>query len=97
MVDPSQPTMVSTKLLVCGATMNDAQKALLEAVEKLGGQSATARRLSELTGKTVRQSNVWYWLKAGLPPRFARPLEEASGIPAHRLCPEIFDRRKPPE
>lgn len=77
--------------------MNDAPSALLEAVTILGGQSATARRLSQVTGKTVRQSNVWYWLKKGLPPRFARPLEQASGIPAHRLCPEIFERRKPPE
>lgn len=49
-----------------------AAAALVEAVDKLGGQAATARVLG------VAQPSVWRWLKLGksVPATYARPLEK---------------------
>lgn len=58
---------------------------LARAVEKLGGQSATARALD------VSQASVWYWLKNDkVSAEYTARLAELSGIPAHELRPDVF-------
>lgn len=57
------------------------------AVSAAGGQRALAERIG------VTQSMVWYWLtrsKKGVPAEHVRRIEEATGIPAHELRPDVF-------
>jgi len=60
--------------------------ALHAAVEKLGGQSATAR-LCEVT-----QGAVWRWLNVNhqLPAEYVLRVEAATGIPKEWLRPDIY-------
>ncbi|WP_225206260.1 transcriptional regulator [Novosphingobium huizhouense] len=60
--------------------------ALANAVEILGGQSATARLLK------VSQPSVWKWLNGGgrLPGEHVLAIEAATGVPRHHLRPDIY-------
>ncbi|WP_329958585.1 transcriptional regulator [Sphingomonas sp. Leaf37] len=68
----------------CSAT--DQMKAVAEAVEAAGSQSALAR----LIGTT--QATVWKWLNKGLPikPELVLATEAATGISRHRLRPDVY-------
>ncbi|MCZ8310922.1 MAG: YdaS family helix-turn-helix protein [Magnetospirillum sp.] len=58
---------------------------LERAVQKLGGQSATARALN------VSQASVWYWLKHGkVSAEYTPRLAQLAGLAAHELRPDIF-------
>lgn len=71
--------------------------ALRRAVEKLGGQSATARAL----GGKVKQGHIWSWLnKTGVvPPEQARALSaKCGGSPSiYELRPDVFGDAEPPK
>lgn len=79
--------------------MTDKQK-LIEAVELLNGQTATAAAINENlpkdgSVKPVCQANVHSWLeraKRGIPAEYAIPLQIATGgqILASELCPGTF-------
>jgi DNA-binding transcriptional regulator YdaS (Cro superfamily) len=59
--------------------------ALVRAVDKLGGQTAAARKLG------VTQQAVQYWIKTGrVPPLRVLALEAASGVSRKALRPDIY-------
>jgi DNA-binding transcriptional regulator YdaS (Cro superfamily) len=59
--------------------------ALVHAVDKLGGQTAAARKLG------VTQQAVQYWIKTGrVPPLRVLALEAASGVSRKALRPDIY-------
>ncbi len=59
--------------------------ALLHAVDILGGQTATAKKLG------VSQQAVQYWIKRGRVPALkAIPLEVASGVSRQKLRPDLY-------
>lgn len=44
----------------------------------------------------IKQPSVAKWLKEGrVPPRRVRDVEAITGIPASKLCPEIFGKYRP--
>ncbi|WP_341207258.1 YdaS family helix-turn-helix protein [uncultured Sphingomonas sp.] len=69
-------------------TVDVAPAALRSAVERAGGQSATARILK------VSQAAVWKWLDEGkvLPAEHVLTLEAATNISRHDLRPDIYPR-----
>lgn len=66
-------------------------EALLLAVERVGGQSATAR----ICGKA--QPTVWKWLQSSkkLPAEHVLDMEAASGVSRHLLRPDIYPCEDP--
>jgi len=59
--------------------------ALLHAVDILGGQTATAKKLG------VSQQAVQYWVKRGRVPALKTiPLEVASGVSRQKLRPDLY-------
>jgi DNA-binding transcriptional regulator YdaS (Cro superfamily) len=61
--------------------------ALQEAIDAAGGQTALAAKIG------VTQSLVHYWLnmsKKGVAAEHVHAVHAATGIPAHRLRPDIF-------
>jgi DNA-binding transcriptional regulator YdaS (Cro superfamily) len=61
------------------------QTALVRAVDKLGGQTAAARKLG------VTQQAVQYWIKTGrVPPLRVLALEAVSGVSRKALRPDIY-------
>lgn len=71
-----------------GADPRCASVALVEAVQHLGGQAATARLLG------ITQPSVWAWLKNGkpLPGEHVLKVEGATGISRHDLRPDLYPR-----
>lgn len=70
--------------------------ALKRAIKIAGGQSALARDLSVLTGKRIRQGNVWSWLMRTkrVPPEVAPYIERITAdkgemVPRSELCPDF--------
>ncbi len=64
---------------------NSESIALLHAVDILGGQTSTAKRLG------VSQQAVQYWIKRGRVPALkAIPLEVASGVSRQKLRPDLY-------
>jgi len=54
----------------------------------------TQEQLAQRLG--IKQPSVAKWLKTGrIPPKRVRAVEEVTGIPASKLCPELFGKRKP--
>ncbi len=59
--------------------------ALMHAVDKIGGQTATAYKLG------VTQQAVQYWVRQGkVPPLRVLALEAASGVSRKLLRPDIY-------
>lgn len=67
-------------------------EALSEAVQILGGQSATGRELG------VSQAAVWRWLadEKPVPAEHVIPLETATGVSRYLLRPDIYPREDTP-
>ena len=66
----------------------DALKSFLE-TKKLT-QAELAKRIG------ISQPSLNKWLANGrVPPRRVRRVEAVTGIPAEKLCPEVFGKRKP--
>lgn len=66
---------------------------LRNAVEIVGGQSALARALTDLTGKKYRQGHIWQWLNNyDLPAQLAVPIETITegAVSRHELRPDVF-------
>ena len=62
-------------------------EALQRACDAVGGQSKLARRLG------TTQSQIWYWLndsKRGVPAEFVLSIEKETGIPRHKLRPDLW-------
>lgn len=68
--------------------------ALLKAIEAAGGQSALARQLREMTGKPIGQGHIWSWLNrtGAVPPEYAIPIEQITGVSRHDIRPDIYPR-----
>lgn len=69
--------------------------ALEKAVQIVGGQSKLARSLTESVGKTINQSDVWYWLNKssrGVPAEYCQAFEDITEgkIKREDLRPDIF-------
>ena len=74
--------------------------ALAKAVKLLGGQTATAEKLTTRMGRSsrpIRQGHVWKWLNQGtrLPELYAIHMQELTSeagdkIPASSLCPAAY-------
>lgn len=59
--------------------------ALLHAVDRLGGQTAAAKKLG------ISQQAVQFWIKQGkVPPLRVLALEAASGVSRKALRPDIY-------
>jgi len=74
---------------LCEDEMNAlAFAALVDAVDKLGGQAATARLLG------IRQPSVWRWFKVKKPlgGEYVLKVEAATGISRHDLRPDLYPR-----
>jgi DNA-binding transcriptional regulator YdaS (Cro superfamily) len=55
---------------------------------------STQKELATRLG--IKQPSVAKWLKEGrVPPKRVRDVEAVTGIPAAKLCPEIFGKRRP--
>ncbi|HCL5622526.1 TPA: helix-turn-helix domain-containing protein [Kluyvera ascorbata] len=72
--------------------MTPVQKALTEAINVAGSQSELARRLTEISGRTVKQQQVWNWLhREKRPPvKQSQFIERVTGITKERLRPDVF-------
>lgn len=61
------------------------KKALSEAIDKAGGQTALAKAI----GKT--QGHISKWLEREyIPAEFVLPIEKATGVPRHELRPDLY-------
>lgn len=71
-----------------GTASSSASNALIDAVQQLGGQAATARLLG------ITQPSVWAWVKHGklLPGEHVLKVEGATGISRHDLRPDLYPR-----
>jgi DNA-binding transcriptional regulator YdaS (Cro superfamily) len=69
-------------------------RALERAIDIAGGQTALAKKISEITGKPVRQGHVWSWLNRTrrVPPEFAIPVEIATegAVSRHETRPDLY-------
>lgn len=72
--------------------MTPEQKALSKAINAAGSQSELARRLSEISGTTVKQQQVWNWLhrEKRAPIKQAQFIEQLTGITKELLRPDVF-------
>lgn len=67
--------------------MNKTESPLLEAIRRAGSQSELARKIG------VRQQNIWDWINKGkrqVPAEYAMAIEEATGVLASDLRPDVF-------
>lgn len=56
-----------------------------------GGTTDLARRLSQITGEKVSDGTVGAWKSRGqIPARRAIDVEKATGIPRHRIRPDLY-------
>lgn len=68
---------------------------LEKAVVAAGGQTALARKLTQITGKKYRQSVIGNWLtRERVPAESTIPVEKATGISRHDLRPDIYPREE---
>lgn len=70
-------------------------KAALEKAVKISdGQAELARKLSELTGRPVKQQHIWNWLNrdSELPGEFAIPIEKVTNgdVTRQDLRPDLY-------
>lgn len=65
---------------------------MVAAVDKLGGQNATARLIG------VSQPSVWRWLRQRrpLPAQHVLTVEAATGVSKHDLRPDLYPREVAP-
>lgn len=72
--------------------MTPVQEALTEAINAAGSQSELARKLTEISGKAVKQQQVWNWLhREKRPPVRQSPfIERVTGVTKERLRPDVF-------
>lgn len=70
------------------------KKHLQRAVDIAGGQAPLARKLSDLTGRRIRQSHIYFWLGAAkkFPADVADALQIATDgeVTKRQICPGVF-------
>ena len=68
------------------------EAAISEAVRRMGGQNAAARRLG------ISQTSVWRWVSKGqtVPGEHVLDIEAATGISRHDLRPDLYPREDSP-
>lgn len=64
-------------------------ESLVQAVEKMGGQTALAGALSKRCPEPVSQASVWNWINrdGGAPAKFCPDIEDLTGVKCEHLCP----------
>lgn len=71
-----------------------AYESLKKAIELAGGQTALARKVSNLSGENVKQQHVYNWLhrQKQCSRSFARYVEKAvnNAVTKEDLCPELY-------
>lgn len=67
-------------------------KALEQAVQVAGGQTALAEKCAAAAQRPCTQSNVWSWLHRSkrVAPDWALHVEQVTGISRHELRPDIY-------
>ena len=65
---------------------------LKQAVEKAGGYSSLAVKLTALGDEPVSKQVVWSWVNVleRIPAERVMAFEEATGIPRHKIRPDIY-------
>lgn len=73
------------------------ETALEKAVRVAGGQTALARALSGKLNRTVRQGQIWKWMRsrAGTPPEYVRAIsqitwERGDEVSVYELRQDVF-------
>lgn len=78
-----------------------AYESLKKAIEIAGGQTALARDVSTLSGKAVKQQQVYNWLhrEKRCSRYFARFVEEAVDhkVTKEQLCPDLYPEDTKPK
>lgn len=79
------------------APMNES---IQNAVDAIGGKQAElARRLSQITGRPIKQQHIWNWINRGdvVPAELAIPIEQASEghVTRYDVRPDIYPRAVP--
>jgi DNA-binding transcriptional regulator YdaS (Cro superfamily) len=57
---------------------------LIQAINNVGTQAELARMLK------VSPQRVQWWARHGLPAKWVIPVEKATGVPRHKLKPELY-------
>lgn len=66
------------------------QRGATEAIEKLGGPTMAAERLSSITGMDISKQRVMMWRRHGIAPPWHPLIHELTKIPLPQLDPEIY-------
>jgi DNA-binding transcriptional regulator YdaS (Cro superfamily) len=75
------------------------QKAIEQAILRAGSKAALMQKLNE-RGFEIKSVNVVsQWIENGVPAKYCPDIEDLTGVPCERLCPEVRwglvrDRRK---
>jgi len=67
-------------------------EAARKAVSTAGGQTALARKLSDLLNERISNVRVAKWLVNGIPPRMVLPISEITGINPNELDPKLYPK-----
>lgn len=64
---------------------------LVEVIRSDGSQEAVAEKLRTVGYISVKQQNISYWMRNGLPRKWVGPLSEAyPEIPRHKFEEDVF-------
>lgn len=68
---------------------------LKKAIDKSGGQTHLAKLITDISGKTVKQQQVWNWLNRNkrIPSDKVLLVELATGIPRDQLRPDLYPNK----
>lgn len=76
-------------------------KALRQAIDEAGGQTALASKINQMApnkrrGKKLKQQNINKWLLLGhIPYGWVLPVEDVTGISRERLRPDVYPPSAP--
>lgn len=65
--------------------------ALMDAIERAGGQSALATKLSKTAKESISHARVWNWINRGkkAPAELCPLIERVTGVACERLRPDV--------
>ncbi|MBG5986718.1 helix-turn-helix domain-containing protein [Proteus vulgaris] len=65
---------------------------LKKAIDKSGGQTRLAKLITDVSGKTVKQQQIWNWLNRNkrIPSDKVLLVELVTGIPRNKLRPDLY-------
>ncbi len=86
--------VVINHLMVLSMAKSDVRPvaALKKAVIAAGGQTELARQLSEMSGRKIKQQQIWNWInrEKQTPASKVLYVEKASGIARSELRPDLY-------